>query len=281
MREILALGAMATLAAAGMAAGSAAAAPGVEIRQAVARVTIVPEARSDVAIEVIRANPRLPLRIVRDGDRVVVDGGLGMRLRGCGSFLGRPRAHVWGVGDIAYGDMPQIVVHTPMEVRVGASGAVFGTVGRAASVELSNSGCGDWTVADVASVLRVNVSGSGDIRTGAAGSADLHVAGSGDISVRRVDSGLSAATSGSGDIQTGLVNGPMRVRVAGSGNVRAHAGQVTDMDVSVAGSGDVSFGGVAQTLTANVAGSGDVTVSHVTGAVSKHVAGSGDVRVGT
>ena len=96
-----------------------------------------------------------------------------------------------------------------------------------------------------------------------------------------MESGLSAATSGSGDIQAGLVNGPLRIRVAGSGGVRARGGQVTDMNVSVAGSGDVSFNGVAATLTANVAGSGDVTVSRVTGAVSKQVAGSGDVRVGT
>ncbi|MDQ2860943.1 MAG: DUF2807 domain-containing protein [Pseudomonadota bacterium] len=278
MREMLALGALAIAA---MAAGGASAAPSVEIRQAVARVTIMPEARSDVVVEVIRANPRLPLRIAREGDRVVVDGGLGMRLRGCGSFLGRPRAMVWGIGAVGFGDMPQIIVHTPADVHVSASGAVFGSVGRAASVELNNSGCGDWTVADVAQALRVGVSGSGDIRTGAAGTADLRVSGSGDIFVRRVESGLNAATSGSGDIQTGLVNGPLRVRVAGSGNVRARGGQVTDMNVSVAGSGDVTFNGVARTLSASVAGSGDVTVSRVTGAVSKQVAGSGDIRVGT
>ena len=187
MREMLALGAMA---AAAMAAGGVSAAPSVEIRQAVARVTIIPEARSDVAVEVIRANSRLPLKIVREGDRVVIDGGLGMRLRGCGSFLGRPRAMVWGVGAVGYGDMPRIVVHTPADVHVSASGAVFGTVGRAASVDLGNSGCGDWTVADVAGALRVGVSGSGDTRTGAAGTADLRVSGSGDISVRRVQSGL-------------------------------------------------------------------------------------------
>lgn len=278
MRETLAMG---IIAAAAIGAGSATAAPAVEVRQAVARVTVLPEARSDVIVEVIRANRRLPLRISRDGDRVIVDGGLGMRLRGCGTVRGRPRAMVWGIGQVDLADMPQIVVHTPTDVHVSASGAVFGTVGRAANVELNNSGCGDWTVADVAGALRVGMAGSGDARTGAAGSADLRVSGSGDISLRRVENGLNAATSGSGDIQVGLVNGPLRARIAGSGNLRARGGLVTDMNVSVAGSGDVSFDGVARTLSAKVAGSGDVTVSRVTGAVSKLVAGSGDVRVGT
>ena len=277
MRAILALAAMAGAA---LAAGQVAAAPSVEIRRAVARVTIIPENRPDVAITVIRTNPRLPLRISRIGADLVVDGGVGMGLRGCGSLLGRPRVSVWGVGDVGYEDMPQLVIHTPMEVRANASGAVFGIVGRAASVDLGNSGCGDWTVADVSGPLRVRISGSGDTHAGAAASGDLRISGSGDISARRVENGLNAATSGSGDIQAGQVNGPLRVRVAGSGDVRARGGQVTAMDVSVAGSGDVSFGGVAQSLTASVAGSGDVTVARVTGPVVKHVAGSGDVRAG-
>jgi hypothetical protein len=277
MRTILALAAMAGAA---LVAEQAAAAPSVEIRRAVARVNIIPENRPDVAITVIRINPRLPLRISRNGADVVIDGGVGMGLRGCGSRLGRPRVSVWGVGEVGYEDMPQLVIHTPMEVRANASGAVFGVVGRAASVDLGASGCGDWTVADVSGPLRVRASGSGDIHAGAAASGDLRISGSGDISARRVENGLNAATSGSGDIQAGQVNGPLRVRVAGSGDVRAKAGQVTAMDVSVAGSGDVSFGGVAQSLTANVAGSGDVTVAKVTGQVVKHVAGSGDVRAG-
>ncbi len=277
MRAILALAAMAGVAL----AGQAAAAPSVDIRRAVARVTIIPENRPDVAITVVRANPRLPLRISRVGDQLVVEGDVGMRVGGCGSWLGRPRVKVWGVGDVGWGDMPQLVIRTPMEVRASASGAVFGVVGRAASVDLGNAGCGDWTVADVTGPLRVRISGSGDTRAGAAGSGDLRISGSGDISARRLANGLSTATSGSGDIQAGEVNGQVRVRVAGSGNVRARGGQVTDMDVSVAGSGDVSFGGVARSLSASVAGSGDVTVARVTGPVVKHVAGSGDVRVGS
>jgi len=39
-------------------------------------VVILPEARSDIAVTVVRANAKLPLRVSRVGDRVVVDGGL-------------------------------------------------------------------------------------------------------------------------------------------------------------------------------------------------------------
>jgi hypothetical protein len=77
------------------------------------------------------------------------------------------------------------------------------------------------------------------------------------------------------------LNGPLHVHIAGSGNVLAASGQVTDMTVGVAGSGDVKFGGVAQRLDASVVGSGDVRVGRVTGPVTRHIAGSGSVTVGS
>jgi Putative auto-transporter adhesin, head GIN domain len=277
MREMLALAAMG---AAALTATGASATPGAEIRNAVARVTVIPENRSDVVVDVVKTNPRLPLHVSQWGDTTRVEGNVGMRIHGCRTWFGKPSANVWGVGNVSYDEMPQLVIHTPMDVRVGGGGAVFGTVGRSANVNLGNSGCGDWTVADTAGVLHVGLSGSGDVRTGSAGSADLHVAGSGDVSVQRIANGLASSTSGSGDVQAASVSGPLHVHIAGSGDFRGHGGQVTDMDVEVAGSGDVSFGGVAQNLTASVAGSGDVTVSRVTGSVTKHVAGSGDVNVG-
>ena len=52
------------------------------------------------------------------------------------------------------------------------------------------------------------------------------------------------------------------------------------MTVSVAGSGNVVFGGVAGSLTARIAGSGDVRARQVRGQVRKTVMGSGAVRIG-
>lgn len=263
-----------------LAAGAAQAAPSVDIRHAVARVTIVPEARNDVAVFVTHANARLPLRVTRVGDTVVVDGGLGWRNINCHNLFGRPGVFVWGIGAVGYDDMPQVVVRMPLRATAAAGGAVFGAVGPGAGLDLANSGCGDWKVADQSGPLRLSLSGSGDIRVGTVAAADVHISGSSDVYVRAARGGLSAAVSGSGDINAATVNGPLRVRVGGSGDVSVHGGAVTDMNVSVAGSGDVHFGGVAQSLEANVAGSGDVSAAKVTGQVSKHVAGSGDVSVG-
>ena len=266
--------------AASLATGPVQAEPSVAIRNAVARVTIVPEARSDVAVFVTRANPRLPLRITREGDRVVVDGGLGWRNVSCHNLFGRPAAFVWGIGNIGYDDMPQIVVRMPLRATAAAGGAVFGAVGPGAGLDLANSGCGDWKVADQNGPLRVSLSGSGDVRAGAVAAADVHISGSSDVYMLSARGGLNAAVSGSGDVDAATVSGPLHVRVSGSGDVKIKGGAVTDMNVSVAGSGDVRFGGVAQSLEANIAGSGDVSAARVTGAVSKHVAGSGDVSVG-
>jgi hypothetical protein len=267
--------------AAALTAWGAASAADLDVRHAAVRVTVVPEARSDVVVSILKSSPRLHLRIYREGETVVVDGGLGLRGPNCTSSFGRKGVYAWGVGFTPYDALPQIVVRTPMNVKVRAGGAVFGSVGRSDSTELDNAGCGDWTLANTAGPATVRIAGSGDVHAGSAGSADVRISGSSDINFGEIRNGLVSSTSGSGDLRAGVVNGPMHVRIAGSGDVIARAGQVTDMTVSVAGSGDVRFAGVAGTLQASVAGSGDVTVGHVTGNVSKHVAGSGSVTVGS
>jgi len=261
-------------------ASAAASAPGVEFRDAAARVTVIPEARSDVLVEVVRANPRLPLTISHAGDQVSVDGGLRMRPQGCHSVLGKPAVFIFGVGDFGVDALPQVVVHTPMDARVGAGELVFGRVERANSVELRNSGCGDWTVGPVAGDLAVSVSGSGDVRAEESGSAKVRISGSGDVGLGAVRGGLSAAISGSGDVKAASINGPLEARISGSGDVTVRGGQATSMKAQIAGSGDVTMKGPAQSLDASIAGSGDVTVGRVTGAVVKHVSGSGDVNIG-
>jgi hypothetical protein len=99
------------------------------------------------------------------------------------------------------------------------------------------------------------------------------------VALREIRAGLVAVSTGSGGITATSVGGPFNVRIAGSGDVKAGGGQVTDLKADVAGSGDVRFGGVAKSLTASVAGSGDVTVAVVTGPVSKRVFGPGEVTV--
>ena len=271
----------ALLGAALLSATAAAASPSLEVNHAVARVTIIPEDRPDISVTVIATNAKFPLKVTRLGDQVVIEGGLAWRGANCNVVFGHTRVGVFGVGSVSYENMPQVVVRTPRQVFVKTSGAVFGTIGRGDGVDLTNSGCGDWTVGNQNGPLRVSLAGSGDLHAGeAAAAADVRVAGSSDVVLRAARNGLTAMIAGSGDVTADQVDGPLHAHVIGSGDVKIRDGAVSDMQVVVAGSGDVRFGGVAQSLQASVAGSGDVSVGKVTGMVTKHIAGSGDVTVG-
>lgn len=259
----------------------AAPSPAVEIKDAVAQVTVIPEDRADVRIEIVSRNPRLPLKIRQARNRTVIDGGLnGTKIRGCRGSGDNVVVRVAGVGDIAFKDMPRIVIHAPRDVDASAGGAVFGSVGRARNVTLGNAGCGDWTVANVEQHLKINLAGSGDARAGGAGQASLRVAGTGGIAAAEVRGRLDVDVAGAGNVRVKSMAGPLDVHVAGAGDVLVQDGQASTMTVSVAGSGNVVFGGVAGTLTARIAGSGDVRARQVRGQVRKTVMGSGAVRIG-
>ncbi len=279
MRIALLLAASAAAAIAAGAAGAASAAS-VEVKDAVARVTVIPEARSDVKVDIIQANPRLPLEVRTFAGQTIVDGRLGRRIRDCRGRGEGVSVRVRDLGDVAWKDMPQIVIHTPRDVDVDAGGAVWGSVGRSASVKLGNAGCGDWTVGNTDGDLRVSQAGSGDTRAGSAGSATVRVAGSGDTALGDIKGGLDVNIAGSGDVAAASIAGALKVHVAGSGDVKIAGGRATEMRVSVMGSGNVNFGGSADELHATIAGSGDVRAKQVTGPVSKTVMGSGGVTIG-
>jgi len=261
-------------------AGAVGAAPRIDIDHAVARVTVILEPRGDVVAEMVRTNPRFPIRIRNTGEGVDIRGDLDMISPDCRARDGRPYVSVWLRGGVAYDDMPQVVVRAPMSAAVHVGGAVYGAVGRGETLSLANSGCGDWVVADQTGDLRLDLAGSGDVRAGSAGRVEVHTSGSSDVALRAARNGLAASIAGSGDVDAAAVNGPLRARVTGSGDVRVKDGSVSDMGADIAGSGNVDFGGTAAKLDARIAGSGDIHVARVTGAVFRRVVGSGDVTVG-
>lgn len=253
------------------------ASPSVEIRGAAVRVVVIPEARSRIAVSVIKANPLIPLKITRRGDKVTIRGDVSHQVSGCPA--GRT-VQIRGRGSIAVADLPRVVVRTPWDVHMLASEAVFGAVGRSANLDLTNLGCGDWVIGNVRGRLKLSQAGSGGARAGAAGAADISMAGSGSIAMGEIHAGLTAISSSAGNITVASVTGPLSVRVAGSGDIRAKTGKVTDMNASIAGSGDIRYGGTAETLVASVAGPGGITVAEVSGPVTRRIFGSGEIRVG-
>lgn len=271
-----------------LAAAGAASAADVKIEHAVARVVVIPEARSDVGVEIVRGSAELPaLQVRRRGDRVEIDGGLRRRIGACSgdaSGASQPgegaRVRVRGIGEVEVSQAPLIVVRTPMDVDVEANGAVYGAVGRdATSVELGNGGCGSWTVGNTAGRLDLSVAGSGDVRAGTSGDLDVSVAGSGDV-VAGATRSFEAAVAGSGNVVVARVDGNVDISIAGSGDVTVRAGRAPSLDVAIAGSGDVHFGGEVGNVNASLIGSGDVRIASVTGSIDRSVIGSGQVIVG-
>jgi hypothetical protein len=276
-----ALTTLALVAAAVSAASAASAAPSVKIKDAVARVVVIPENRSDVKVEFLTTNPSLPLTVRQNGDEVIVDGDLRMnKINGCNSRNGKVWVKVRGVGEVSYDNFPQIAVRVPMDAKVQAGGAVFGDIGRSDSVKLGNAGCGDWTIANTKGKLEVAQAGSGDTKTGSSAVAEISIAGSGDVSTQAVAGDLEVNIAGSGDVSVASIAGKLDGNIAGSGNITVAGGRSRLVDVSVMGSGDVAFNGEADEVDVSVAGSGDVRIAKVNGPVKKHVAGSGDVIIG-
>src|SRR4051812_26273217 len=104
---------IAMLAAAAALSAGAAQAASIEIRDAVVRVTVIPEDRSDVRVEIVRPNAQLPLNVFTSGDRTVIDGDLRHRIRDCDREGPNARIKVRGVGTVAWDEMPQLVIHAP------------------------------------------------------------------------------------------------------------------------------------------------------------------------
>lgn len=271
--------------------------PQVEIRHAVARVAVIVEDRADIAVEVEQGTSGLPaIQVTREGNEVRVDGGLRRRgflnrrdsIQDCRSGpdnAARPgdgaSVEVRDHGRINISDAPLIVIRTPRQVNISASGAVFGSVGRgASSVDLGASGCGYWNVANTEGPVSLSIAGSGDMRAGTSASLDISIAGSGSAS-GGVTRDLDVSIAGSGDVAVARIEGPMDVSIAGSGDVVVRDGTSPEVSISIMGSGDVTFGGVAGDVDVSMAGGGDVNIARATGAVSRSIAGSGDIRIGS
>lgn len=269
----------------------------VTIRNAVARVIVIPEDRADIGVEITQGAAGLPdLRIERRGSDVNIDGGLG---RGRGMSFnggqigscngGRADARqpgegasveVRGKGRIRMEDAPLIVLRTPRDVEVSGGGALFGSIGRGArSVELGNGGCGSWTVANVDGDMDLSVGGSGSIRAGTSRKLEAAVGGSGSIHAGATGE-LDASVGGSGSIDVARVDGETEIAIGGSGDVRVRGGRAPNLKVSIGGSGDVLFNGSAGDVSAAIAGSGDVRVKEASGRVSRSIVGSGNLHIG-
>lgn len=261
----------------------------VEISDAVARVVVIVEDRREVTVEVEPGRADLPaLQVRRNGQQILIEGGLRRDVRSCRSGPAYPRQPGEGAsvdlrsrGRIALADAPLVIIRSPRAVDVSSeAGAVFGSIGPGAStVVLGNGGCGDWIVANTTGSMQLAVGGPGAIRAGSSARLKASVGGSGDILAGSTGA-LDASVGGSGDITVISVNGQTQLAIGGSGDIVVRRGVAPSLSAAIAGSGDIDFRGEAGNVDAAIAGSGDIRVARATGRVERAVVGSGDIHIG-
>lgn len=268
-----------TFAAVTLATASAANAASLEIRNAVARVTIIPEDRQDIAVEFLRRNADLPMTVRKVGDVTRVEGDVTMQSQHCRQEGGQPRVTSRNRRSVDYDDMPILVVRTPRRVSVETLGAVYGTVGRSAGLDLVKHGCGDWTVANVDGPLSVRETGAGRLRFGSAGQTSLHLSGAADVHAGVIRGPLDVRLSGAGQVVVEELRGALDAVVSGVGKVKVLTGKAESVRAAVSGLGGIDFGGVAGSLRASISGFGNIWVREVTGQVVRSVSGGGRVTI--
>lgn len=187
--------------------------------------------------------------------------------------------------DWNWGDDDKITVYITVKdieaVAVAGSGDIIGQtqiVSNKLALKVSGSGSLKADVT-VSGDLESDVSGSGDIEVnGTAGGFDSDISGSGDVKASLKISGKTDfSIAGSGKITIDGSAKELEIRISGSGNVRAESFEVEKCRIKMAGSGDVSIH-VKDDLDVSVAGSGDVRYKGDPKRVNNHSSGSGSVR---
>jgi DUF4097 and DUF4098 domain-containing protein YvlB len=109
--------------------------------------------------------------------------------------------------------------------------------------------------------------------------SELIIAGAGEIEAQSLASEAEVSIGGSGTVTFGKVAlESLGINIGGSGRIRG-AGTAKVLEVNIGGSGDVELAGLkADTAEVSIGGSGDVTFAS-DGTVEANIAGAGDVKV--
>jgi len=252
-----------------------------EITSAAAEVTIIPEDRADIDVQ-IGPTGRLPTLTTRVSDgRLLIDGGLRNRIRGCSSWTGSgDSVRISGLGNVRRGDLPRITVRVPRALAYEAGGAIYSTIGASNGGSVTLNGCADTTLAAVNGPLDIDLNGSGNVRAErVTGTLAATLNGSGALQVARADSEAALRLNGSGDLEVGAVAGRVDARLSGSGSLGVDAAG-GDTRLVLNGSGDLRAGAVNGSLDADLNGSGNLRVASASGQnMVLDLSGSGNLSV--
>lgn len=156
------------------------------------------------------------------------------------------------------------------------------SVGRGNTVIISSSASGQSDVKVTTKVPKGTAVTSnrvvGNVVIGDIDAAFTATVQAGDIKVGRITD-ANLQIQGSGDITIKAVNGSVVAMIQGSGDIDIKNGSIQSLNATVQGSGDISVDGDVQTANLTVMGSGDIRVDHVVQPPMKNVMGSGKIKV--
>lgn len=133
---------------------------------------------------------------------------------------------------------------------------------------------------DAVKLKAIAAAGSGDVRVWALQTPSLHLtlAGSTDARLEGLAADqLDVSMAGSGNVVAAGRAGQLKLSISGSGDADLSALAADEVKVGIAGSGDAQVT-ANKALSVSVAGSGDVVYGGAVSTVSSKVAGSGSVR---
>ena len=148
--------------------------------------------------------------------------------------------------------------------------------------EVSSSGSSNIRVIDLSGgKLRVETSGSSDVKLkGKLELLEIDTSGSSDVDIVELEArDIRLHTSGSSDIDLVGEAKTLEINTSGSSDVDASELVVEDVTINTSGSSDVEVC-VTGRLDVSVSGSGDVTYLCDPEHVTRSISGSGDVRAG-
>ena len=193
----------------------AAARPVLTLDAPAARVIVIPEARSDMALS---ADGRLAIHPVAGGSA---------RVTGASSWLERNIPWLFGYAcraggvsrwgrTIALKDLPTLTARVPLDAEIVTIGAIHGQAGAGRALKLSADGCGTWRLGPLSGGLTVTQAGPGQvIASHVDGTLAATVDGSGTIVVEDgVVSTANLVMKGKGRIDdrgtVGMLNAQMK-----------------------------------------------------------------------
>jgi hypothetical protein len=168
-----------------------------------ARVTVIPEARRDILVQVRPGPEAKAVKVSRTPKGVTVVAGSGAPWLDRVPFL--PTARCRPPGRHA----PAIVVRTPRLVQIESSGGVLGRVQPSGGLKLTTHGCGDWTAERLDGKLMATINGPAKLTVlgGITPDASILIKGAGQATHRGTIGNLRGHVLGSGKIRTGVVQG--------------------------------------------------------------------------